>query len=541
MKAIDLYAGIGGWTLGLGMAEIDVVKSYEWWSDANITHNKNFNLEHPTVDIRKLDVSSIPRVEAVVGSPPCTEFSFSNRGGSGDINEGIKDLYAFLEIVEHVQPKYWAMENVPRVAGILEKLISIGGALNRFAYLFKDIRVVNCADFGIPQNRLRMIAGSFPFHLFDSYKTRATRLTLGDVIKSLQSDPCTDPVYGIKLSRDEVTDHLVEETLSLEEERINRESKTYHPVYNLMNFPDRLDRPCRTVTALCTRVSRESIIIHDEETGYRRLTVRERGLIQSFPINFQFHSKSYGGKLKMIGNAIPPLLTYYIGMSMRGTPLAKVPSPSQAITRVRLGSEKALEISPEVPSRKFKSNRSFWAAIPHLRFGSGMRFDFKNSFSKGRHEASWSMRFFYGTSKEIKELTIDTHVTKSAVTVFNIVANSNLKLEFDKFAHEIGALDQNKIQQCWISSLHNDPHHPFNIVDQIGSFARKVIKELAQSKQQIAIFNYISHLFREPDGQVPTKILNNTIQIFSGIVAAGAFNALVSKKHQKMERPVVAA
>ena len=41
MRAIDLYAGIGGWSLGLRLAGVEVVSSYEWWRPAIDTHNGN--------------------------------------------------------------------------------------------------------------------------------------------------------------------------------------------------------------------------------------------------------------------------------------------------------------------------------------------------------------------------------------------------------------------------------------------------------------------------------------------------------------------
>ncbi|HHH20054.1 MAG TPA: DNA methyltransferase, partial [Campylobacterales bacterium] len=81
MKAIDLYSGIGGWTLGFELAGIDIVASYEWWSKANRTHNKNTQKKAVEMDIRKLNVEDLPQgVDIVVGSPPCTQFSFANRG-----------------------------------------------------------------------------------------------------------------------------------------------------------------------------------------------------------------------------------------------------------------------------------------------------------------------------------------------------------------------------------------------------------------------------------------------------------------------------
>jgi len=146
MAAIDLYSGIGGWTLGFRMAGIPVIASYEWWKDANDTHNKNFGSKHAETDIRTLSLEKLPNrkgVKFVVGRPPCTQFSLANRGGKGDIKDGMVDIFKFLEVVERMQPKYWAMENVPRVAKIIEKALKGNGKLARFKELFGNIKVYN--------------------------------------------------------------------------------------------------------------------------------------------------------------------------------------------------------------------------------------------------------------------------------------------------------------------------------------------------------------------------------------------------------------
>ena len=82
-----------------------------------------------------------------------------------------------------------------------------------------------------------------------------------------------------------------------------------------MSFPDSLKRPSRTITSTCTRVSRESIVIQDGKK-FRRLTLREKGCIQGFPITFQFYGNTHSNKQKMIGNSIPPILTYYLFQRM---------------------------------------------------------------------------------------------------------------------------------------------------------------------------------------------------------------------------------
>ena len=71
MRAIDLYAGIGGWSTGLKLAGIEVVASYERWQPAIDTHNENFAGNITATDIRALALEDLPRdVDLVVGSPP---------------------------------------------------------------------------------------------------------------------------------------------------------------------------------------------------------------------------------------------------------------------------------------------------------------------------------------------------------------------------------------------------------------------------------------------------------------------------------------
>src|SRR3546814_19465927 len=115
---------------------------------------------------------------------------------------------------------------------------------------------MNMEDFGVPQRRRRCIAGNFDYDLLAKYGPGHAP-TLGSVIKALSADPVVDPIYGITIPRHELFDHDVEGPLNEEEVRINRASKTLHPVYNSMPFPDPLDRTVRTITATCTRRSEE--------------------------------------------------------------------------------------------------------------------------------------------------------------------------------------------------------------------------------------------------------------------------------------------
>lgn len=295
LRAIDLYSGVGGWSLGLRLAGIDVVASFERWGAANETNFKNNHHQAQTVDIRRLSYDDLPSdIDVVVGSPPCTQFSFSNRGGNGDLEDGLKDIENFLSIVDRLRPKVWAMENVPRVAEIIMSELEPGGRLEQFAHLGFMPHLISMDDYGVPQRRRRCVAGNFDFELLTEYAAHLERPTLGQVVKALAADPVIDPLFGVIMPRADLVDHVAEEPLNLEEVRINRANKANHTVYNAMPFPDPLDRSVRTITATCTRVSRESIVIADPDTPdvYRRLTVRERASLQGFPITFQFYGQT---------------------------------------------------------------------------------------------------------------------------------------------------------------------------------------------------------------------------------------------------------
>ena len=256
LTAIDLYSGVGGWALGLRMAGIRVVASYEYWGRANETNFKNNHHHAQTADIRRLSFADLPKtVDIVVGSPPCTQFSYSNRGGGGNLDDGLQDIVRFFEIVDHLRPKAWAMENVPRVASIIENELRPGGRLHRFTHLGITTQILSMDEFGLPQRRRRCIAGNFDFELLSSYRDRIEKRTLGDVVTALAAPRVvTDPLYSVRIERKQLRDHIIEEPLNEEEVRINRAAKILHPVYNAMPFPDPPTRAVRTITATCTRV-----------------------------------------------------------------------------------------------------------------------------------------------------------------------------------------------------------------------------------------------------------------------------------------------
>ncbi len=539
LRAIDFYSGIGGWSLGLKMAGIEVVASYEWWDKANRTNHRN-NL-HPTseVDIRSLALGSLPTdVDIVVGSPPCTQFSFANRGGSGDIEDGLKDIEKFLSVVDHVKPKFWAMENVPRVAAIIAREMLPGGRLEQYSHLAPTIKVVDMCEWGLPQRRQRCIAGKFDFNLLYAYQAHTKQRTLGDVLRALSPAVVTDPIYGINLPALELHDHSIEEFLSDEEERMNRDMKAFHPVYNNMAFPDPLNRTARTITATCTRVSRESIVIEapEQKGRFRRLTVRERGCLQGFPITYQFYGDTYPQKLKMIGNAIPPLFTYYVGQAMRGIAPDSALTPEEGIQAFTPPTELPTASRPDSVGGTYPASRRFRAAIPHLRFKSGVRFELANPFVDGH--PFWKISFFFGNSKNIHELRLDSSLRKTLET--NVLLHPVLPKITDAIAlveHVISSTDANTLQEVW---SHSRQHglRPHNIVDILGETTEKIISLIGENAGLAdAVLESALHHHKYTLGY--GKVMKHSTAVLAGLLVGTSANKLFQapKFNKRLSQP----
>ncbi len=486
LRAIDLFSGVGGWSLGLKMAGIEVVKSYEWWDKANYTNNLNNHHSTTEQDIRLLKLDSLPTgIDVVVGSPPCTQFSFSNRGGSGDINDGLVDIEKFLEIVLYLKPKHWAMENVPRVSSIIEKELKSGGRLAKYACLKPAISIVDAHHWGVPQKRMRCIVGNLNFDLLNAYKKKVKVKTLGDVVSALQKGTVIDPNYSITMNAKAVSDHVIEEFLNDEERRINSDAKSFHPVYNNMEFPDSFTRPARTVTATCTRISRESIVISSPEKSgkFRRLTIRERACLQSFPIFYEFFGDTYSQKIKMVGNAVPPLLSFYVAQAMLGIKPESVISPSDGIRNADRPLKKPSVTPPDTHGERHAHNRRFRAAIPHLRFKSGMRFELSNSFND-QGKVSWRVRFFLGDSKNIAEIDLGSSCLSSVYGPGVDALLREAKRLHIVFRKTHKNLTAKQLQGAW-NKTGKSKFTPFDVVDNVGELVAALLK-YAPSDTQVS-------------------------------------------------------
>lgn len=529
MRAIDLYAGIGGWSVGLTMAGMNVVASYERSASANATNRKNNGHAVVQADIRSLKVEDLPgEVSVLVGSPPCTQFSYSNRGGGGDLADGLEDIKCFLRAVRQLQPSYWAMENVPRLAKVLEAELGPEGALAEFQDLAIQWRVFDMQNFGVPQKRLRCIVGNIDFDLLSSYEAYLPRRTLGSVVKALAGDHAFDPNYGRCIPALELADHCEEDFLDAEEVRINHALKVLHPVYNSMKFPDSLERPARTITATCTRVSRESIVIPSDQAqgSYRRLTIRERATCQSFPITFQLYAGSYNEKLKMVGNALPPLFAYYVAKSMQGTPVEEICTPS--LEGGAFLAERAVDSRPDRRMVRYKSDRTFRFAVPQLRLGSGIRFELTNNAQTG--QITWSIDFVFGTSKSIHSIRPAGNDMERLRILLGVEAARAIHSTTLDLTNALRGLDIPHLQAVW---SHRGPGatRPFMLLDLLDTYGVKLRTILSchasECKRALLIFaDAYSNLERKHLSS--HKLIENSVTVIAGLVVSAVMNEVTS-------------
>lgn len=482
LTAVDLFCGAGGLTEGFKQAGVDVRACLDIWSPAVETHRRN----HPATEVFQADIlqfesSDLPECDVLIGSPPCTEFSYANRGGHGDLGLGMQFVLRFLRFVHEKQPKYWIMENVPRLLQSLPSRVSLRRlGVPEDGFLEIPIRrILNSADYGVPQKRLRLMSGRFPVpeptHSWaeglGSFENLRPWVSVKHVVGLLpdplgEADPrqtAHDPCYDLSLPEPKLTDHFMDTRLNQEEIEINRKSKTDHSWYGRMAFPDPLDRPARTVMATQTGISRETLVIEWKFQGrscYRRPTIRECASFQSFPISYQFWGSTAQTRYKLVGNAVPPLLASALArgiLSKEGLSVPAIPAVSDSV--VECPPPVSLEhVFGGKRKHKYPDNRKFRDHLPGSK-AHGVRVDFANSITSpaGEDDESlevrWEARLIAGSGKTVYSVSPGLTLTLGQLAIW-----SNTSGEIARVDRLITALetdvrprlpDAETLQEAW--------------------------------------------------------------------------------------------
>ncbi|MEZ9412557.1 DNA cytosine methyltransferase [Vibrio lentus] len=176
LKAIDLFAGAGGFTLSAIEAGVDVLAAIEFDKAAAVTYRENFiNTRKLKIDLRageeRGDINNVDpselrsslnlkkgQLDIILGGPPCQGFSTHriNNAGVNDPRNAL--LLRYFEFVNEFSPKAFLVENVAgllwkRHKPFLDKFIELA---EQAGYVIKFCDIVNAKDYGVPQNRKRV-------------------------------------------------------------------------------------------------------------------------------------------------------------------------------------------------------------------------------------------------------------------------------------------------------------------------------------------------------------------------------------------------
>jgi DNA (cytosine-5)-methyltransferase 1 len=439
LSCADLFCGAGGFSEGFRQAGFGVTHALDLWPPAVLTHEKN-HPETTTIraDIESFEPADIGPVDVLIGSPPCTEFSYANRGGSGDIEEGLRLVYRFLRFVYELQPRWWVMENVPRVLDFLPREVPLRklGIDKKGVLPIPERRILTSADYGVAQLRKRAFSGAFPVpsptHIEGKWRT------LRDVVTALP-DPLgpisgfvTDPLYRFDIPAAELTDHFMPDLiLSEEEARENRKAKEDHSWYGRMSFPDELDRPARTVMATNLRVSRETTVIPSSNGGYRRLSVREAASVQGFPITYQWWATSTSLKYKLIGNAVAPPVAFAIACEILAAARLPVLERPHVVTSV---TEPAPASSSRERKRSLPATRRFREHVPGSKL-PGFRVDLDNRGKAPGHIVGWRAVLYRGSGKALQLEEVD--LTQALTMLERTIVGSETRVRARDFLSDL--------------------------------------------------------------------------------------------------------
>lgn len=318
---IELFAGCGGMGLGFKKAGFRCVLANEWDKAACDTLREN--ITDRVLNCAIQEIEEFPKADVVAGGPPCQ--GFSNLGERVP-NDPRNQLWRhYFRCVEQVRPKVFVLENVPPLLKSAE-YIELRRIAESLGYTVEG-RVLNAADFGVPQTRKRAIligsrlgASSFPLptHV-DPLKRNVLNQhllpwrTVRDAIGHLPLIPTGRDWH---IGRNPTPK-------SLERYRcVPAGGNRWNLPLDLM--PDCWKRKTKGGTDLFGRLwwDRPSVTIRTEfykpEKGrylhpvaHRPITHLEAALLQSFPEDFKF----CGNKIDVgiqIGNAVPPVLALAI-------------------------------------------------------------------------------------------------------------------------------------------------------------------------------------------------------------------------------------
>lgn len=519
MRVADFFCGGGGFSEGFRQAGFDIVFAVDKWVPAVLTYKGN----KPGVNVHLGDVIEIsklpddefeqfvPDSEIIIGSPPCQSFSNSNKSGNTDKSLGIQLIEAYLKIIARKKFKkdsvlrYWILENVPNVRNYIKEEYSASDLELSGDFVLRTCDgasgIYNAKYYGAPTNRERYLCGEFP----EPQKIRDdfNATTLGDVLKCLGEPGSKSKKHiwdvnypNLNLPRNEVTDHhYIYELAPYEWEKCKRlkQDKGY---MGKMAFPENTQKPARTVMATMTGSSRESMVLGFGENQYRLPTVREAATMMSFPIDYWFYGESRGTKHTLVGNAVPPKLSYALAIAIAKSENEAIPAEYIPIQHGQENDDNSFinlngvkfEIRKEPPK---KIDSRFKYHIPYLIY-SAYRVELTNYHSRfGLGEFRWDSEIHFSQGKD-KAKVITPRITKKSIpeALYQKVESYIQEVSYNLPTTNLGL----QKLYCMTTDERKSTGRfgPYELLDSIRKFLDENI--LAENQGKIVVVNYITQL-----------------------------------------------
>ena len=315
LKVASLFCGCGGTDVGMmggfdflgkhyDENNVKIVYANDFEKSACNMFEANFGLKPDNRDIRDVKTDDLPEFDILTGGFHCQSFSIVAQNPK---RLGIKDekgmlFFEMCRILRERKPKCFIAENVK---GLLtaNKREAFPLIIKEFEDSGYDVKykVVHAVEFGVPQKRDRVIIVGFRKNLNVEF----------DFPVAVVDSP-EKYVPLVKVIDSDVDDKYFFSQKAVDGMMRNRESMNKGRAQNI-------DEPCNTVGAHLAKVSLNStdpVLMVDDK--YRRFTPREVARIQSFPESFKLTESEYA-QYKALGNAIPPVMFWYIMRSVKNS------------------------------------------------------------------------------------------------------------------------------------------------------------------------------------------------------------------------------
>lgn len=290
MRAVDLFAGWGGFTQGASDVGIDVVWAANHWPVAVRTHELNHpDTTHACQDLRQTDWSALPEFEILLASPACQGHSRASQPRRRKYHDALRaTAFAVVDCADVCEPAAIVVENVPSF--LQWRLYDWWrGGLERLGYSI-EVHLLTASRFGVPQRRTRMF--------LVATRAGASLGTLVQAAKEPAFAPCLAPAAPHSWAPVAQATPGVQRRIADGRVRHGTRFLTQH---TSGHAGVALSEPIRTIT---TAPSHWNLVDGDQ---YRALSGRELARGMGFPDSYRWPAElGVADVTKGLGNAVCP-------------------------------------------------------------------------------------------------------------------------------------------------------------------------------------------------------------------------------------------